>query len=362
MPQIGVGGAERQLLELITHSDPASVRHEVLYYSDARDEVMLERYRSSGINFLRVHRNKKHPVRFLRDLSTAIRQAQPDIVHCWLVSANFWGRLAAIRAGVKHIIVAWRNCDIWKPLGMKICEKLTTNRVHHITNSFACANYISEKIGVPSSRFTVIYNGIDLHKYGIDADRRQVFSGVSIPDGVKIVTMVGRLAAQKNYPMLLRVAQKAKLKGLSAHFLIVGGGQMYDELNEMARQLDVLDIVHFMGIRTDIPQVLAASDIFLFTTNFEGFPNALLEAMAAGLPIVSTNFAGVDELVQNGITGLIVPIDDANAACDCIKSYIDNPTTAKTMGCAGQRFVNDRFAMRTMVEKTYAFYKSVLNK
>jgi glycosyltransferase involved in cell wall biosynthesis len=120
--------------------------------------------------------------------------------------------------------------------------------------------------------------------------------------------------------------------------------------------------VHFMGIRTDIPQVLAASDIFLFTTNFEGFPNALLEAMAAGLPIVSTNFAGVDELVQNGITGLIVPIDDANAACDCIKSYIDNPTTAKTMGCAGQRFVNDRFAMRTMVEKTYAFYKSVLNK
>jgi glycosyltransferase involved in cell wall biosynthesis len=362
MPQIGVGGAEGQLYELITHSDPSSVQHEVLYYSDTRDEVMLERYRSGGINFSRIPRNRKRPIRFLRDLSNAIRQSQPDIVHCWLISSNFWGRLAAIWAGVKHIIVAWRSRNIWKSLGMKICEKLTTNKVHHTANSFACASYIAEKLGISSNRFTVIYNGIDLDKYGIDVDRRQIFSGISIPDGAKIVTMVGRLGPEKNYPMLLRVAQKAKLKGLSAHFLIVGGGRMYDKLNEMARQLDVLDIVHFMGIRIDIPQVLAASDIFMFTTNFEGFPNALLEAMAAGLPIVSTNFAGVDELVQNGITGLIVPCDDANAAYDCLHSYIDNPAAAKTVGCAGKRFVNGRFAMQTMVEKTYAFYKKVLNK
>jgi glycosyltransferase involved in cell wall biosynthesis len=362
MPQIGVGGAERQLFELITHSDPALVRHQVIYYSDSRDEVMLERYRSGGISISRVPRNTKHPIRFLRDIAKAIRQAQPDIVHCWLNSGNFWGRLGAILAGVKYIIVAWRNCDIWKPLGMKICEKLTTNRVHHTTNSFACADYIAEKIGIPSNRFTVIYNGIDLNKYATDADRRQVFSGVTIPDGAKIVTMVGRLAAQKNYPMLLRVAQKAKLKGLSAHFLIVGGGQMYDKLNEMAGEFDVRDIVHFIGIRTDIPQVLAASDIFLFTTNFEGFPNALLEAMAAGLPVVSTNFAGIDELVQNGINGQIVACDDVNAACDCIKKYIDDPAIAKTTGSAGQQFVNSRFAMMTMVEKTCAFYKSVMNK
>jgi glycosyltransferase involved in cell wall biosynthesis len=362
MPQIGVGGAERQLYELITHTDPALVQHEVLYYSDSHDEVMLGRYRSGGVNFSRVPRNTKHPIRFLRELSMAIRKAQPDIVHCWLVSANFWGRLAAIRAGVKHIIVAWRSCYIWKPLGMKICEKLTTNRVHHTANSFACANYIAERLGVSSERFTVIYNGIDLDKYGINADRRQIFSGISIPDRTKIVTMVGRLDAKKNYPMLLRVAQKAKLKGHPVHFLIVGGGHMRDEFIELAVQLDVIDIVHFIGIRIDIPQILAASDIFLFTTNLEGFPNVLLEAMATGMPIISTNFAGADELVQNGITGLIVPCDDSNAAYECLHSYIDNPVLARTIGCAGKHFVSERFSMQTMVEKTYAFYMSVMNK
>ena len=360
MPLIGTGGAQKQLYELIVNSDPAVATHEVLYYSDSPDDEAYKLYAAGGVKITRIPRNNKRPIKFVRTMAARIKQCNPDIVHCWLVSANFWGRLAAIWAGVKHIIVAWRNCDIWKPLGMKICEKLTINRVHHTANSFACANYIAEKIGIPSNRFTVIHNGIDPHKYDIDVERRQVFSGVSIPDGVKLITMVGRLEPQKNYPMLLRVAQKAKLIGLSVHFLIIGVGQMYYKLNEMARQLDVLDIVHFMGVRADIPQVLAASDIFLFTTNFEGFPNALLEAMAAGLPVITTNFAGADELVKDGINGRIVPVDDVQGAVKVLRDYLDDPDDARKIALAAQSFVRQEFSMQKMVKQTTALYRAIL--
>jgi len=362
MPQIGTGGAEHQLYELIIHSDPATVRHQVFYYSDAKDDEMLKMYRAKNIALTRIPRTKSRPVRFLQDFVKSIREQKPDIVHCWLVSGNFWGRLAAICAGVKHIIVAWRNCDLWKPIGARLLEWLTYGRAQHLANSRACADFIAKRLWISPDKFTVIYNGLETEKFNLPDRRKELFAGLNVPQDYKIVTMVGRLTEQKNYPMLIRVAQKTKQMNLPLHFVIAGTGDLLNSLIEMSRRLGVDDRVHFIGVRNDIPQILAASDIFLFTTNFEGFPNALLEAMATGLPVITTNFSGVDELVQNGITGRIVSRDDANAACDCLKSYIDKPATAKTVGFAGQSFVKERFAMQTMVEKIYTFYKSVLNK
>ncbi|MGA2323118.1 MAG: glycosyltransferase [Sedimentisphaerales bacterium] len=140
MPQIGIGGAETQLCALIINSDSQVVTHEVLYYSDSSDDEGFKLYTGAGIKYTRIPRNRKRPIKFLRDLTGAIKARKPDIVHCWLISGNFWGRLAAIHAGVKHILVAWRNCDLWKPIGARLLEWLTYGRAQHLANSKAKHN------------------------------------------------------------------------------------------------------------------------------------------------------------------------------------------------------------------------------
>jgi glycosyltransferase involved in cell wall biosynthesis len=360
MPQITIGGAERQLHALIVNSEPQVVTHEVLYYSDPQDSEGYRLYADAGIKFCRVPRNKKRPIKFLRDLSREIKKRKPDIVHCWLFSGNIWGRWAAILAGIKNIIVAYRVCDVWYPRISRVLEKLTTKRVHYSANSYACADFIGKKLGVSPDRFHVIYNGISLEKFEVSSKREKLSGELNIPKDAKIVTMVGRLTYQKNYPILLKVARKCKDKRLPYHFMIVGHGEKESELKELSRQLEVADIVHFLGLRLDIPEILKSSDIFCFTTLFEGFPNVLLEAMAAGLPIVTTNFGGVDELIENDVNGKTVAINDVDGACLALRSYLDYPELAGKYGKKARETVRQRFSMTGMVNNTVNYYRQIL--
>ena len=244
---------------------------------------------------------------------------------------------------------------------MRVCETLTSGRVTHLANSRACADYIGKKLWLSPSRFTVVYNGLDAAKFDLPDKRNEVFSQLNIPSDHKIVTMIGRLAPQKNYPMLIHAAQKAKQKGLPLHFIIAGGGDLSESLASLTQQLQVEDIVHFIGVRNDIPELLSSSDIFLFTTNFEGFPNALLQSMAARLPVVTTDFAGADELIQNGQNGIIVPMNDADAAVDALSRYLNDPKKAKEYGEHAHSFVESSFSNERMVEETEKLYRKLLS-
>ena len=360
MPQIGTGGAEKQLYALIVNSDPTVVTHEVLYFSDSRDDEAYKLYAAGGVKITRIPRNKKRPVKFVLEFAATIRECRPDIVHCWLFSGSIWGRWAALHAGVKNVLIAHRNCDLSYTLISRFLEMFTSRRVHYLANSRACGNYIGHRLGVSPGRFNIIYNGLRHEAFDIPSQRGELFGGLHIPDDAKIVTMVGRLMAQKNYPMFIRVARKAKLLNMPLHFVAVGTGSMKDGLTELATSLDVQDRVHFIGIRNDIPAILRSSDIFLFTTRYEGFPNAILEAMAAGLPVITTNFAGVDELVKDGVNGRIVAIDDVQGTVKALRDYLDDPNRAQRMTQAAQSFVRQEFSMQKMVKKTTALYKAIL--
>ena len=361
MPQIGTGGAENQLLQLVIHSNPALVRHQVFYYKDALDREMMDRYSAEGVLMFQVQRNKKRPAKFLWDFSMAIRRVQPDIVHCWLDSGNFWGRIAAILAGVKLIILAWRSPRVSITNALWFLERFTKKYVHHITNSHASASLVAKLIGKSRFDFDVIYNGIDMAKYEQVGDRKSVFAGEPIPSDVKIVTMVGRLTEAKNYPMLLRIARLCKEKNLNVHFVIVGHGEKEAELKTLADKQNINGIVHFLGLRNDVPNILAASDMFCYCSDWEGSPNALLEAMASALPVITTDFDGARELVFCSDVGTVVPRNDADAAVIGIQRYMDNPLRAETIGRNARRFIRSNFEIEIMVQKLIEFYSNILS-
>lgn len=359
MPQIGIGGAETQLYALIINSDSQVVTHEVLYFSDSHDDEGFKLYTEAGIKYTRVPRNKKRPIKFLRDLAAAIKVRKPDIVHCWLYSGNVWGRWAAILAGAEHIIVAYRSSSVGYAKTVKFLEQFTKNRVHYIANSRACADLVARQIGVDPKRFSVIYNGFDFEKF--NCDPVDLHKECSISSNYKIAIMVGRLTYAKNYPMLLKMARQYKSNHDPVAFVVVGHGEKEPELKELAQQLQLDGIIYFLGLRHDIPALLQGADIFCYTSFYEGFPNALLEAMAAGLPIVSTNFAGVDELVENGVNGTIIPINDVNAAVAALKSYLDNPSKTQSIASAARASVEQRFPMQVMVNKTLQLYHNIIS-
>lgn len=359
MPQIGIGGAETQLYALIINSDSQVVTHEVLYYSDSRDDEGFKLYTKAGIKYARIPRNKKRPIKFLRDLAAAIKARKPDIVQCWLSSGSICGRLAAILAGHKKIIVTYRGGQLGHPLFTRCLEFFTGNKVYHLANSNACANMTAKRTGIAPAKYDVIYNGVDIKRFTVEPIREQLKKQYNIPDDAKIVTMVGRLTASKNYPMLLRLAQKAKQENLNCHFLIVGHGEREQDLKDLVFQLDLNDIIHFLGLRHDVPAILKSSDIFCYTTLFEGFPNALLEAMTAGLPIITTDFDGVKELIQDGINGKIVNVNDIEKAYAALKYYIGNDEVMKKYGLNCQEKVFNDFTISKMVERTILYYEKI---
>jgi glycosyltransferase involved in cell wall biosynthesis len=361
MPQIGIGGAELQLYALIVGSDPAEVTHEVLYYSDSKDQKGFQLYDHAGITYRRIPRNKKRPFKFLKEFSHEIKQRNPDIVHCWLWSGNIWGRWAAIRADIKHIIVAYRNTAMAYPKCSWFFERIAGQKVHYLANSSAVAQEVGKVIGVSSDKFQVIYNGVDLDRFTMASNKDKWLKKLNLASNTWLITMTGRLTVQKNYPMLLKTAALCKQKGLPVHFLIVGHGELEAELKAYSQALKLTDTVTFLGLRMDVPEILKSSDIFCYTSNHEGFPNVLLEAMAAGLPVITTNISCVEEFIDDQKNGQIIPLDAAQLAYQSLRKYIEQPEWSQ--GCANQanKTVTERFSLKRMVQTTLGFYRNILN-
>jgi glycosyltransferase involved in cell wall biosynthesis len=359
MPQLGTGGAESQLLQLIEGSSSCGIEHVVVTYSPPKDTQMVDRYRRAGIAIREVRRNARRPVDFVWRLSRVIDREDPDVVHCWLVSGNFWGRWAALLARRRPILLAWRNCDVWNAKGMWVAERFTSRWVHHLANSGACARYVGRSIGVPTARFDVVYNGLDASRYAVPY-RVRAERWLADGRGETVVTMVARLEPQKNHGMLLRVASRAKRSGLPLRFRVVGAGGQEQQLRWQAVAEGVADIVSFEGVRDDIPAVLSETDVFLFTSNFEGFPNAVLEAMAAGLPVVSTDFEGVSELIKSPDRGLVIPRDDDRGAEAALRGLLAAPRDALKMGAQAAEFVTARFSVEAMVGRTVELYRRLV--
>lgn len=360
VPQIGIGGAEVQLCEFASRADPKEVVSHVLYFNDSRDDEGYRMYARAGVSLERVPRNYRRPIRFLRNMAAAIREYRPEIVHCWLWGATTWGRLAAKIAGVRHIIVAFRSAEVPYPRITRLMDSWTRRNVVHMANSRACADTVAGVLGVAPERFYVIYNGVDTNRSHVNGDRTELCRQLGIPETDLIVLKVGRLTPAKNYPMLLRVAQRCK-GNLPVQFVIAGHGELESELSDMAADLGVDDIVHFLGLRTDTPQLMRSADVFCYTSWYEGFPNALLEAMTAGLPIITTDFGAEDELIENGRSGRIVPRDDDAAAFGVLQEYVNDSTLRREMGASAQAVAIEKFSMDAMVSNTVSFYRRILN-
>ncbi len=215
--------------------------------------------------------------------------------------------------------------------------------------------------GFDSRKFHVVHNGTPINNQQINTNIR---SQLNIPKDIPVVIHIGRLCKSKGQHLLLKAAANLHQLGQEAVYLIVGkdleqDGAYLNYLKDMAQELGVNQSVHFLGHRADIPQLLALSDLLVLPSYTEGLPLVILEAMAAGLPVVATPVGGIPEVVIHQETGFLVPVEDVRALGDAILRLLQNPHLKNEMGNKGLEMINENFSLEKMCGEVFDIYEKV---
>ncbi len=337
---------------------------------DAHNKQLLD---GLGVEYIIVPTFRRLPdirdLKLVFDLARLIRTRAFDIVHTHTSKAALVGILAALMVRPRPRIV--NTAHILGTMALKKGPMHWAFRVYDrllLGKGTDAVIVVSEAIRkeaqalniIPDQRLFAIQNGIRTERFDVSPDCAKAVRdefGIA-PDQIMVVT-VARIAPFKAIHILIQAAALLAPKHPNLRVVIVGDGQLRGEMEALAQSRGVTDVVRFAGVRRDIPKVLAAADIFALSSDCEGLPIAILEAMAAGLPIVSTAVDGIPEVVDRQV-GLLCPPQNAQALADQMTTVIENPDLRHKMGEAARARVNSLFSAQRMAANTSNLYFALL--
>jgi glycosyltransferase involved in cell wall biosynthesis len=201
-----------------------------------------------------------------------------------------------------------------------------------------------------------------VERYRRPVDRAQILGRLGLDPQARLLTTVGTLKTQKGHHHLIEAAPRVARRHPTAHFVFVGDGELRAELEAQARDRGVSDKIHFLGNRRDVVELLAATDVFVLPSLWEGLAMALLEAMAAAKPIVATAVSGTSQVMIHDETGLLVPPADAVALAQAIDEMLSDPDRAQSMGQAARRHVEANWSVEKQAAEYRALYRHLLQR
>jgi glycosyltransferase involved in cell wall biosynthesis len=299
--------------------------------------------------------------RILSDLVALARERRARILHVHGYAAADFGRLAARATGAR-LVLHEHFADPRMPAYQAVADRLLAPLTHRaIAVSRSTRTFLIEERFVPPARIRLIYNGAPLDEFapaGPERGRR-VRLELGLPADALVVGSIGRLNAQKGHRYLVEATPRLVAARPEVRVLVVGDGDLSGELREQASRLGVADRVVFAGHRADVPDLLAAIDVFCVSSLYEGTPLALFEAMAAGRAIVSTSVDGCREVLEDGVTGLLVPPGDAAALADALVRVLGDPDLREGLGRRALE-ASRRYDVGSSVAQMEALYDEVL--
>lgn len=354
--QLHQGGAEGQLVSLATGLKGTEYTPVVACLSEV-SEPHASRLSEAGIHVEIFPRRRGRDLSRLTALGRFLRARRPSVIHSFLVGANAYAYGASRLAGARPLVASSRTC-MAVPYPMRAVHGWVFRRAEAvIANSAAVADLTARHYGVPRESIHVVPNGVDLRPFresaaGAAAARRGMGAG---PRSLVVGTL-GRLSAEKNLPLFIEMAAALAGRHPRARFVIVGDGPERGRLEELARETSLGERLLFTGARTDVPAVLGAMDIFVLPSSTEGLPNAVMEAMAAALPVVATRVGGTREILEEGVQGLLVDPGDLEGVTAAVAGLAEDAPRRRSMGQAGRRRIEEGYSVGAMVEATRRVY------
>lgn len=296
-----------------------------------------------------------------------MRCTTPEIVHTHTSKAGVLGRLAARLAGVPVVVHTFHGhvfSDYWGPVMSNIpvvierlMARLTTVIV--TVSETVRSELVAHRIA-PAEKIHVLPLGLELEVFMSCAARRGEFrTELGIDGNVPLVGTVGRMVSIKNQQLFLRAASRLVTDGFSGRFVIVGGGELAGDLRQLARELGIADRTVFTGWRRDLDKVYADLDVLVNTANNEGTPVALIEAMAARVPVVATAVGGVPDMIKSDHSGFLVATGDLDALVDAIERALIAPAALLD---AAQNYVLETHSLDRMLTGAASLYRRLLQE
>jgi glycosyltransferase involved in cell wall biosynthesis len=357
--ELSTGGAQVALLRLIERLDCEKYNIQVacLYNGDREIAVKI---RALGIPVTDLGmRTKLHWGAFIH-LLRLLLEFKPHILHTWMFHANLPGRILGRMARVPIIISSERT------MGMENHWRLLTNYLTGIlADRIVCVSqnvafYAQNKIGLPKEKLIVIPNGIDPADFNDLPNRESARENLGLPGGV-LVGSIGRAQKVKGFDILIKAFQHVSDRFPEAILIIAGGGPELKALQEQSRKTQNPKSIIFLENVDETKPMLASLDIYVQPSRFEGMPNAVLEAMAAGLPVVATTVGGIPDIIQDGITGILVPSEEVNLLSDALIRMILEPDLRLKLAQAGQEYVCQHFTIQETAAKTETVYTELIS-
>lgn len=381
--RLNIGGPSIQAIRLTTDLPALGYSTTLVHGQLGEGEGDMRQLMSaagSDLRYIPALRRQIHPLDDLRAfiaIFNLLRRLRPDIVHTHMAKAGLLGRFAAIvynhtagrskRARIIHTYhghVLEGYFSIWKTrLFIGLERALARGTDVLIAISPRIRDELVERFRIGStSQFQIVPLGLDLASLAaIDSkDRVAARHTLGLGPDARIVTTVGRLTAIKNHRLLLEAARMVAARVSQVLFVIAGDGELRADLERQAADLGIADRLRFLGWRRDLPVIYAASDVVAITSDNEGTPVALIEAMAAAVPGVSTSVGGVPDLVRDGITGLLTPAARADAFAEAVVRLLTNEAERAEMGRRARTAVVEAYSIRRLVNDIDRLYRSLL--
>ena len=301
----------------------------------------------------------RRPVDLLR-LQQFIHASQPTIVHTFLLTASLYGRFAAMLARVPIVVGSEVNIYERKQPLHRMAERWLMRHTDAVVASAGSVrDFYIDQIGADPDKVVVIYNAVDWSQLNATMTRAELRAEVGIPMDAPTAGIIARLTEQKAHKVLLdALVSRPELS--SMHVIAVGDGDLRDELRGRAERLGLSGRVHFVGARRDLGNILGAVDMFVMPSLWEGLPLSLVLAMGAGLPVVASRVAGIPEVVQDGLSGLLVDPGSVSQLADAMARLVLDDQLRVRLGRESQAFVRPRFGVDGYIAQTTALYERLL--
>jgi glycosyltransferase involved in cell wall biosynthesis len=364
VPTLLCGGTENQVMTLSrslnsrrVHVELACLRRLGPYVEEAEVGMQLSEY---PISTFHSARTLAQQMRFATD----IVRKRIEIVHAY----NFYGNVFAIppaRLAAPIVIASIRDRGPYlTAMQLRVQRYICRLATRVLVNAEAVKDWLLAQ-GYDPARIVVIRNGVDLGRFDTPIDPDALRRELGLAPGVPLVTVVSRLNYLKGLEHFLEAAAILAPRFPAVHFLVVGETRLGDDqymtvLANLAERLGIAGRVHFPGLRSDIPAVLASTTVSVMPSLNEALSNVLLESMAAGAPTVATRVGGTPEAVIDGVTGLLVPPGDAAAMAEAIARLLAEPGLAGALGRAARRTIEQQFSIDRMVESTEQLYVNLV--
>lgn len=357
--ELDPGGAENALAQLVTRLDPAEWRPVV--YCLGPETELAKWLREQGIPVECYGAASWRDLGAVCWLAKRLRRQRPQLLQSFLFHANIVGRFAGRLAGVPVILSGHRVAERERRLHLWLDRATRRLTDHHVCVSRGVADHVERRLGVDRQRFSVIPNGVERHTPRPDREARALRANWNLPAECVVALAAGRLHPQKGFLTLLEAFSRLVPERPELRLWIAGEGPQRRELERRINSAGLEGRVTLLGRREDLRELMEAADLFVLSSLWEGMPNVVLEAMAAGLPVAATDVEGIAELIENGRTGLVVTPGLPEPLAAAMSELTARPELRGAMGKAAQEHVMKNFTWEGAASAYARLYRDLLS-